>query len=156
MRKSGTRATLAAFVAVIGLGLTAAACSDDGGSTSTPKTTTANTSGGGGGGGSNNGGGGGGGGGGDAAAGKELFASSCASCHGPDAKGLPGLGKDLVTSEFAKGLSDKDLVAFITKGRDTSDKLNTTGVAMPPKGGNPALTEKQLQDIVAYLRQLEA
>ncbi len=153
MRKSGTRATLAAFVAVVGLGLTTVACSDDGGSTSTPKTTSANTSGGNGGGSTANNDGGGGG---DAAAGKDLFASSCASCHGPDAKGLAGLGKDLVTSEFAKGLSDQELVAFITKGRDANDPLNTTGVAMPPKGGNPALTEKQLQDIVSYLRELEA
>ncbi len=98
---------------------------------------------------------GGGGGGGDAAAGKKLYESSCASCHGPDAKGLPNLGKDLTTSQFAIGLSDADLVAFIKKGRDTSDPANTTGVAMPPKGGNPALTDKQLASIVAYVRTLE-
>ena len=35
------------------------------------------------------------------------------------------------------------------------DPANTTGVAMPPKGGNPALKEADLADIVAYLRTLE-
>lgn len=92
---------------------------------------------------------------GDPAKGATKFAGTCAGCHGPDAKGLAGLGKDLTTSTFAKGLSDADLVAFVTKGRDTSDPANTTGVAMPPKGGNPALTEDDLYDIVAYLRTLQ-
>lgn len=91
---------------------------------------------------------------GDAAKGKKNFAA-CAACHGPDGKGVPSLGKNLVTSEFAKGKTDEELVAFLKVGRDTSDPLNTTGVAMPPKGGNPALTDADLMDIVAYVRELE-
>ncbi|MEO8084045.1 MAG: cytochrome c, partial [Ardenticatenales bacterium] len=79
----------------------------------------------------------------------------CAACHGPDGKGVPSLGKNLVTSTFAKDMTDAELVAFLKVGRDTSDPLNTTGVAMPPKGGNPALTDGDLMDIVAYVRQLE-
>jgi mono/diheme cytochrome c family protein len=92
---------------------------------------------------------------GDAAKGKMLFAGTCASCHGPDAKGLPNLGKNLVTSTFAKGLSDAELVRFVTKGRPATDAANTTGVDMPPRGGNPALKDKDLYDIVAYIRTLE-
>lgn len=92
---------------------------------------------------------------GDPAAGKTKFEGTCSACHGMDAKGLPGLGKDLTTSTFAIGLSDDDLVKFLTVGRDTGDPLNTTGVQMPPRGGNPALTEKDLHDIVAYVRTLE-
>jgi disulfide bond formation protein DsbB len=92
---------------------------------------------------------------GDVAAGKPKFESTCAACHGPDAKGLPGLGKDLTTSTFAIGLPDAELILFITKGRDPSDPLNTTGVQMPPRGGNPALTDQDLADIVAYVRTLE-
>ncbi|MEI2650934.1 MAG: cytochrome c [Microthrixaceae bacterium] len=95
------------------------------------------------------------GGGGGAASGEAIFAKSCSSCHGKDAKGLPNLGKDLTASEFAKGMSDAELVAFIKKGRDTSDPANTTGVAMPPKGGNPALSDDDLAGVVAYLRTLE-
>jgi len=92
---------------------------------------------------------------GDAVAGKTKFEGTCSSCHGLDAKGLPSLGKDLTTSAFAKGLSDKDLVAFVIKGRPSSDPANTTGVDMPARGGNPALTENDLYDIVAYIRTLE-
>jgi mono/diheme cytochrome c family protein len=92
---------------------------------------------------------------GNPAAGKAKFEQVCIACHGADAEGKPGLGKDLTTSTFAKGLSDADLIAFIAKGRDTSDPLNTTGVAMPPRGGNLNFTDQDLADIVAYIRILE-
>lgn len=91
---------------------------------------------------------------GDAAAGQTAFQGTCVSCHGPDAKGLPGLGKDLTTSSFVKEKTDAELVAFIKQGRPTGDPLNTTGVEMPPKGGNPVLTDADLNNIVAYLRTL--
>jgi mono/diheme cytochrome c family protein len=92
---------------------------------------------------------------GDAGAGQDYFEGTCSACHGMDAKGLPGLGKDLTTSEFVKGQSDTELVEFVKVGRPASDPANTTGVDMLPKGGNPALTEQQLYDIVAYVRTLE-
>lgn len=101
------------------------------------------------------GGGGGGGGDGDVAAGEEAYAATCAACHGQDATGVPNLGKDLTASEFTQGLSDEEYVAFVVVGRGTSDPENTTGVAMPPKGGNPALSDEELANIVAYLRTLE-
>ena len=44
---------------------------------------------------------------------------------------------------------------FIKVGRDPSDPLNTTDVAMPPKGGNPALDNDDLYDIVSYIRTLQ-
>jgi disulfide bond formation protein DsbB len=91
---------------------------------------------------------------GDAVAGKTSFDSTCISCHGPDAKGLPNLGKDLTVSEFVKTKSDADLVAFLLVGRPASDPANTIGVDMPPRGGNPALTDKDLLNIVAYLRSI--
>ncbi len=92
---------------------------------------------------------------GDATAGKAKFESTCIACHGVDAKGMPNLGKDLTTSEFVKTAADPDLLAFIMQGRPPFDPANTTGVDMPPKGGNPALTEDDLKNIVAYLRTLE-
>ena len=91
----------------------------------------------------------------DAAAGGELFAASCAACHGPGGEGMPGLGKDMTTSDFMAEQSDADLLAFLKVGRGTDDPLNTTGVAMPPKGGNPALTDDQLADLVAFMRQIQ-
>jgi disulfide bond formation protein DsbB len=91
---------------------------------------------------------------GDAAHGKTVFDSTCVACHGPDAKGLPNLGKDLTTSEFVASQSDAQLVEFIKTGRPISDPANTTGVDMPPKGGNPALTDQDIADVVAYIRTL--
>lgn len=90
----------------------------------------------------------------DAANGGKIYATACVACHGPDAKGVTGLGKDLTTSEWVGQQSDADLIEFIKKGRDASDSLNTTGVAMPPKGGNPAMSEQEIADIVAYVRSI--
>jgi mono/diheme cytochrome c family protein len=91
---------------------------------------------------------------GDPTAGERLFMSTCATCHGPDGQGLPGLGKDLVTSEFVAGKTDSQLIEFIKVGRGPDDPLNTTGVTMPAKGNNPALTDEDLYNIVAYIRTL--
>jgi mono/diheme cytochrome c family protein len=91
---------------------------------------------------------------GDATAGKTTFATTCAACHGPAGEGVQGLGKDMTTSEFIAGLSDAELLAFIKQGRPIGDPLNTTGVDMPPKGGNPALTDAQLADIIAFMRSI--
>lgn len=142
MQSTPTR--LAVWSLLLVLGLVVAACGGDGGSNgaapggSTDTTTTAAS------------------GGGDAEAGAALYAASCSSCHGADAKGVTGLGKDLADSPMLRDLSDAELVAFITVGRGADDPENTTGVAMPPKGGNPALKESDLLDIVAHLHTLSS
>ncbi|MEO8392505.1 MAG: c-type cytochrome [Chloroflexota bacterium] len=88
--------------------------------------------------------------------GQTVFQSVCFACHGIDARGIPGLGKNLVESQFVHGLTDEELLLVVIKGRDTSDILNTTGVAMPPRGGNPSLTDDQLRAVIAYVRSLSA
>jgi mono/diheme cytochrome c family protein len=92
---------------------------------------------------------------GDATHGEELYQGTCAACHGADATGIDGLGKDLHDNDFTNSLTDPELIAFLEVGRPASDPDNTTGVDMPPKGGNPSLTDQDLQDIVAYLRTLQ-
>ena len=99
-----------------------------------------------------------GGGGGDAdkvAEGHKLFKGTCAICHGWDGEGVPRLGKNLNDNVFTKGLSDTDLVEFLRQGRTAGDPLNERGVDMPPRGGNPKLTDADLALIVAYLRTLQ-
>jgi disulfide bond formation protein DsbB len=86
--------------------------------------------------------------------GAALFSVTCPSCHGADAKGVPGLGKDMTNSEFVNGLSDDELVEFIKLGRPVDDPLNTTGVPMPPKGLNMALSDDEILAIVKYMRSL--
>ncbi|MBK8136316.1 MAG: c-type cytochrome [Chloroflexi bacterium] len=87
------------------------------------------------------------------ARGESLFIS-CVACHGPDARGLPNLGKDLIASEFVAAQTDDALVQFIITGRPIWDALNTSGIDMPGKGGNPAMTTEDIQAIVAYIRSL--
>jgi disulfide bond formation protein DsbB len=89
------------------------------------------------------------------AEGQQLYVL-CAACHGPDARGIPNLGKDLVESEFVAAQTDDALVQFIITGRPIWDPLNTTGIDMPGKGGNPAMTSEDVVAIVAYLRTLSA
>jgi disulfide bond formation protein DsbB len=86
--------------------------------------------------------------------GETLFRVTCPACHGSDAKGVPGLGKDMTTSEFIASQSDAELVDFIKRGRPAGDPLNTTGVAMPAKGANVTLTDPEIQLIVEYIRSL--
>jgi disulfide bond formation protein DsbB len=78
----------------------------------------------------------------------------CAACHGQDARGLPKLGKDLVTSEFIHTKNDQELLTFVKTGRPSFDPANTTGIDMPPKGGNPALKDDDILAIIAYVRSL--
>jgi disulfide bond formation protein DsbB len=84
--------------------------------------------------------------------GRGIFSSTCSACHGLDARGIPGLGKDLIDSTFVHGLSDEALLQFIIAGRDPSDPANTTGIPMPARGGNPSLTDDQLRSVIAFLR----
>lgn len=87
--------------------------------------------------------------------GYDLFISSCSACHGEGAEGIDQLGLPLTTSGFVLGKSDKDLATFIKMGRASWDPSNTTGIDMPPKGGNPAINDDQLQLIIDYMRAVQ-
>ena len=90
----------------------------------------------------------------DIAQGETIFASTCSACHGQDAKGLPNLGKDLTTSEYVRDNDDETLLELLVVGRPSGHELNTTGVDMPPKGGNPSLSEDDLMTVVAFMRSI--
>lgn len=91
---------------------------------------------------------------GDPARGEELFNQVCIACHGEGGQGIEGLGKPFTTSEFLLTVNDQELLEFIKTGRPVGHPDNTTGVDMPPKGGNPALTDEDILDIIAYIRTL--
>lgn len=94
---------------------------------------------------------------GDPAAGEKVYQVSCVACHGPDARGVAGLGKSLhpEDSNFISERTDAELVEYIKVGRRVDYLLNTTGIDMPPKGGNPAMTEQEMYNVVAYMRTLD-
>jgi cytochrome c5 len=91
----------------------------------------------------------------DAARGQLLFSGTCEVCHGVGAVGVPGLGMTLIDNEFVQSMTDEEVVAFIIEGQLSDHPDNATGVAMPPRGGNPGLTDQDLLAIVTYLRTLQ-
>ncbi len=91
---------------------------------------------------------------GDAKRGAILWMATCRSCHGPDGAGIAGQGKDIRGSEFIATKTDTELLAFVKMGRMPFDPLNTTGIQMPPRGGNPLLKDQDLLDAIAHLRTL--
>jgi disulfide bond formation protein DsbB len=91
---------------------------------------------------------------GDPVHGLELYRGTCIVCHGEGGVGIEALGKPWVGSTFINERTDEEMVAFLLVGRPADDPLNTTGIAMLPKGGNNALTEDDLLDLIAYMRTL--
>jgi len=82
------------------------------------------------------------------------YQAFCTACHAPDAKGLTGLGANLVDGDFITTRTDEDVLAFIIAGRAADHPENVSGVAMPARGGYPNLSDDDLLAIIAYLRDL--
>jgi disulfide bond formation protein DsbB len=92
---------------------------------------------------------------GDAGKGQVLYSQTCTTCHGQNLQGMPHQGVSLRESKFVAATNDRKLVAFLKLGRKPADPGNTTGLLMPPRGGNPSLDDDALGHIVAYLRQVQ-
>jgi mono/diheme cytochrome c family protein len=84
-----------------------------------------------------------------AADGKALYRASCIACHGEKGQGaIPGVPDLARSGRMSK--TDQELVDSILKGYRTKG----SPMAMPPKGGNPKLTEEDARAIVVYLRSI--
>jgi len=92
---------------------------------------------------------------GDAAQGATLYTQYCSVCHGPEGKGLPNLGKDLTHNDYIQGMTDEQFLEYVNTGRPVDDPRNTSGIPMPPKGGNPALKDQEIMHIISYIRTLQ-
>lgn len=91
----------------------------------------------------------------DQAEGKKLYASYCSSCHGDQGKGdgvaarsLPVKPKNHTDSASINQLSDQFLIDVISKGGAAVGKSSF----MP--GWGASLNDKQIRDLVAYIRTL--
>jgi disulfide bond formation protein DsbB len=84
--------------------------------------------------------------------GGEAYMTSCASCHGATGQGVPRMGTPLAGTSFVHQFEDEDLVAFLKQGRPGDGPDNVTGIPMPPRGGNPNLSDRDLGNIVAFLK----
>ena len=89
------------------------------------------------------------------AEGKKLYATYCSSCHGdsgkgdgPAARSLPAKPADHTAGATMNKLSDQFLIDIISKGGTSVGK----SAFMPGWGGQ--LQEKQVRDLVAYVRSI--
>lgn len=81
--------------------------------------------------------------------GKETYEKTCIACHAADGKGaFPGT-PDFTDSAGALSKSDDVLINHITNGFQSAG----SPMAMPPKGGNPSLTEKDIKAVLKHIRE---
>lgn len=91
-------------------------------------------------------------------AGRDVYLANCFSCHNPGATGATGhsIGKDLMNNEFVQEHTDQELLEFVIEGRTADDPVNVTGNAMPARADNPNLSDEQILQAVAYVRELNS
>lgn len=85
----------------------------------------------------------------DLAQGKNVYNQTCIACHGADGKGVVPGAPDFTKKDGRLTKSDEMLIQHITNGFQTDG----SPLAMPAKGGNPSLTEEDIEDALAYIRQ---
>lgn len=91
---------------------------------------------------------------GNAEQGKKIFLGTCASCHGVTGEGIKGQGAKLAGSEFIRQHDAPGLLAFVKKGRQPFDADSIMHLSMPARGGNPALNDQSLLDVVTFVKSL--
>jgi len=76
----------------------------------------------------------------DLTLGEKIYSENCVACHGQGIAGAPKVGDKAAWEErIAEGMDDLVQTA-----------LNGEG-AMPPKGGNPALSDEEVRAAVGYM-----
>jgi len=90
----------------------------------------------------------------NATRGRMVFSGTCSSCHGPEGFGMVNQGANLHEGGFVASKTDKEMLTFVKLGRQSWDADSKMHLQMPPKGGNPVLTEENLKDVIAYIRVL--
>ncbi len=89
------------------------------------------------------------------AKGKVVYNKTCLACHGEGGVGVENLGKNWIISEFIKNSSDTELLAFIRAGRTIDDPMSAGNAPMPPSGGDPTLSDEELNNVIVYMRSLQ-
>jgi cytochrome c5 len=81
-----------------------------------------------------------------AQSGKAVFDSTCIACHGANGKGtIPGVP----TLQSRLSQSGDVLLQHIKDGFQSEGSV----MIMPPRGGNPALTDTELSNVLTYMRE---
>ena len=86
---------------------------------------------------------------GDATKGKAIYEGTCVFCHGAKGKGeIPGT-PDFTRADGVLAKEDAVLVSHITDGFESAG----SAMPMPAKGGNPDLSDEDVENVLAYLHQ---
>ncbi len=81
--------------------------------------------------------------------GEKLYLQNCMVCHADDGSGaMPGV-LDLDENRAWSMIDDIKLLTRLKQGIQKPD----ASISMPAKGGNPNLTDKDLKEIIHYMRQ---
>lgn len=80
--------------------------------------------------------------------GRAVYSQTCIACHRADGKGAIEGIPDFTTVDSRLFKPDDVLLADVINGFQSKGSL----MAMPPKGGNPDLSEQDLADAIAYMR----
>lgn len=80
--------------------------------------------------------------------GQEVYEQTCIACHGKDGKGTVPGAPDFTKSDGVLSQDDEILMKHIAEGF----KSKNSPMAMPAKGGNPLLTETDLNNVVLYMK----
>jgi mono/diheme cytochrome c family protein len=86
---------------------------------------------------------------GDQGRGEIVYSGTCIACHGADGTGnLPGV-PDLTEKDGALWQEDPVLITRMVNGFQTPG----SPMAMPPRGGNPALTDADMKAALEYMHR---
>lgn len=89
---------------------------------------------------------------GDAERGRDLYSQTCVACHSANGEGAFEGVPNLMIASGPLAKSDEILLANMINGFQSAG----SPMAMPPRGGNPDLTDEDMVHVLAFLRmQLE-
>lgn len=86
---------------------------------------------------------------GDPVKGRRIYEETCVACHGADGKGALEGVPDLTGANGRLAKSDDALLRNMIEGFQSPG----SPMPMPPKGGNPGLTDQDMADVLAYIRR---
>lgn len=85
----------------------------------------------------------------DSGRGEAVYSQTCVACHGADGKGaIPGV-PDFTAAEGPLAKPDDVLLEHIIGGFKRPESV----MMMPARGGNPALTDAELEASLHYMRE---
>lgn len=82
-------------------------------------------------------------------AGEAIYGQTCVACHGEDGTGtIPG-APEFARSDGVLSKPDEVLLRHIKEGF----KSPGSQMAMPPRGGNPDLSDRDIESALLYIKQ---